>query len=71
MNILTRKSLILGGLGAVFLALYPLLPGLDAMLFKATKASIGAELVSMNPVRDTLEDFFLAHVQQGPRRAFD
>jgi ABC-2 type transport system ATP-binding protein len=37
----------------------------------ALAASIGAELVSMNPVRDTLEDFFLAHVQQGPRRAFD
>jgi ABC-2 type transport system ATP-binding protein len=37
----------------------------------ALATSIGAELVSMNPVRDTLEDFFLAHVQQGPRRAFD
>jgi ABC-2 type transport system ATP-binding protein len=37
----------------------------------ALATSVGAELVSMNPVRDTLEDFFLAHVQQGPRRAFD
>ena len=37
----------------------------------ALATSAGAELVSMNPVRDTLEDFFLAHVQQGPRRAFD
>jgi ABC-2 type transport system ATP-binding protein len=37
----------------------------------ALATSIGAELVSMNPVRDTLEDFFLAQVQQGPRRAFD
>jgi ABC-2 type transport system ATP-binding protein len=37
----------------------------------ALATSIGAELVSMNPVRDTLEDFFLAHVQHGPRRAFD
>jgi ABC-2 type transport system ATP-binding protein len=37
----------------------------------ALATSIGAELVSMNPVRDTLEDFFLAHVQQGPRRAVD
>jgi ABC-2 type transport system ATP-binding protein len=32
--------------------------------------SIGAELVSINPVRDTLEDFFLAHVQQTPGRSF-
>jgi ABC-2 type transport system ATP-binding protein len=37
----------------------------------AVATSVGAELVSMNPVRDTLEDFFLAHVQQGPQRAFD
>ena len=37
----------------------------------ALATSIGAELVSMNPIRDTLEDFFLAQVQQGPRRAFD
>jgi ABC-2 type transport system ATP-binding protein len=37
----------------------------------ALATSVGAELVSMNPVRDTLEDFFLAHVQQSPRRAFD
>ena len=37
----------------------------------ALAASVGAELVSMNPVRDTLEDFFLAHVQQGPPRAVD
>ena len=31
----------------------------------------GAELVSMNPVRDTLEDFFLAQVQQSATRSFD
>jgi ABC-2 type transport system ATP-binding protein len=40
----------------------------EAMAFAK---SIGAEVVSINPVRDTLEDFFLAHVQQGPRRSFD
>ena len=33
--------------------------------------SLGAQLVSVNPVRDTLEDFFLARVQQGPQRSFD
>jgi len=37
----------------------------------ALATSVGAELVSMNPVRDTLEDFFLAHVQQTPARSFD
>ena len=37
----------------------------------ALAKSIGAELVAINPVRDTLEDFFMAHVQQGPRRSFD
>ena len=37
----------------------------------AFATSVGAQLVSINPVRDTLEDFFLAHVQQGPRRTFD
>jgi ABC-2 type transport system ATP-binding protein len=37
----------------------------------AMVTSIGAELVSMNPVRDTLEDFFLAHVQQSGARSFD
>jgi len=37
----------------------------------ALATSVGAELVSMNPVRDTLEDFFLAHVRQGSRRSFD
>ena len=31
----------------------------------------GAELVSINPLRDTLEDFFLARVQQSARRSFD
>jgi ABC-2 type transport system ATP-binding protein len=30
-----------------------------------------AELVSVNPIRDTLEDFFLAQVQQTGRRSFD
>jgi ABC-2 type transport system ATP-binding protein len=29
----------------------------------------GARLLSLNPVRDTLEDFFLAHVRQQERRA--
>jgi len=37
----------------------------------ALATSIGAELVSMNPIRDTLEDFFLSQVQQGSRRVFD
>jgi ABC-2 type transport system ATP-binding protein len=37
----------------------------------ALARSIGAVLVSINPVRDTLEDFFLAHVQQSPGRSFD
>ena len=36
-------------------------------LAKATNA----ELVSINPVRDTLEDFFLAHVQKSAGRRFD
>jgi ABC-2 type transport system ATP-binding protein len=31
----------------------------------------GAELVSINPLRDTLEDFFLAHVQKSAARSFD
>ncbi len=31
----------------------------------------GAELVSINPLRDTLEDFFLARVQQSAGRSFD
>ena len=31
----------------------------------------GAELVSLNPLRDTLEDFFLARVQQSAPRSFD
>ncbi|HVG71801.1 MAG TPA: ABC transporter ATP-binding protein [Vicinamibacterales bacterium] len=30
-----------------------------------------AELVSVNPIRDTLEDFFLARVQKSAGRAFD
>jgi ABC-2 type transport system ATP-binding protein len=33
--------------------------------------SAGAELVSINPLRDTLEDFFLAHVQKSAVRSFD
>ena len=37
----------------------------------ALATSVGAQLVSINPVRDTLEDFFLAHVQQGAQRSFD
>jgi hypothetical protein len=31
----------------------------------------GAELVSVNPIRDTLEDFFLAQVEQSAGRSFD
>ena len=30
-----------------------------------------AELVSLNPLRDTLEDFFLARVQQSAPRSVD
>jgi ABC-2 type transport system ATP-binding protein len=37
----------------------------------ALARSVGAELVSINPVRDTLEDFFLAQVQHGAKRGFD
>jgi ABC-2 type transport system ATP-binding protein len=37
----------------------------DAVAFAK---SAGAELVSINPVRDTLEDFFLAHVQKSAGR---
>ena len=40
----------------------------DAVAFAK---SAGAELVSINPVRDTLEDFFLAHVQKSARRSVD
>ena len=31
----------------------------------------GADVISMNPVRDTLEDFFLAQVRQSAARSFD
>jgi ABC-2 type transport system ATP-binding protein len=37
----------------------------------ALAKSANAELVSINPVRDTLEDFFLAHVQKSAGRSFD
>ena len=37
----------------------------------ALAKSANAELVSINPVRDTLEDFFLAHVQKSTGRSFD
>ena len=37
----------------------------------ALAKSANAELVSVNPVRDTLEDFFLAHVQKNAGRSFD
>ena len=33
--------------------------------------AVQAELVSLNPLRDTLEDFFLARVQQSAPRSFD
>ena len=38
----------------------------DAVIAEARVA--GGELVSLNPVRDTLEDFFVAQVQQAGRR---
>ena len=37
----------------------------------ALAKAANAELVSINPVRDTLEDFFLAHVQKSAGRTFD
>jgi len=37
----------------------------------ALAKAANAELVSINPVRDTLEDFFLAHVQKSAGRSFD
>ena len=37
----------------------------------ARVAAAGGQLVSLNPVRDTLEDFFLAQVERSGTRAFD
>ena len=37
----------------------------------ALAKAVNAELVSINPVRDTLEDFFLAQVQKSAGRSFD
>ena len=37
----------------------------------ALAKAANAELVSINPVRDTLEDFFVAHVQKSAGRSFD
>jgi ABC-2 type transport system ATP-binding protein len=37
----------------------------------ARLAAQGGHLVSLNPLRDTLEDFFVAQVRQAERRAFD
>ena len=37
----------------------------------ALAKSANAELVSVNPIRDTLEDFFLARVQKSAGRSFD
>jgi ABC-2 type transport system ATP-binding protein len=37
----------------------------------ARAQAAGAQLVSVNPVRDTLEDFFLAQIRQTRRQAFD
>jgi len=54
--------------GRYYLVLPASLSAEDAVaLVRAT----GSELVSINPVRDTLEDFFLAQVQQSARRSFD
>jgi len=39
---------------------------LDAVM--AQVAGAGAQLLSLNPVRDTLEDYFVAHVQQQRRQ---
>ena len=40
----------------------------DAVAFAR---SVGAELVSINPVRDTLEDYFIEQVRHSPVRSFD
>jgi hypothetical protein len=37
----------------------------------ARAQAAGAQLVSVNPIRDTLEDFFVAQVRQSQGRAFD
>jgi ABC-2 type transport system ATP-binding protein len=37
----------------------------------ARLAAQGGRLISLNPLRDTLEDFFVAQVRQAERRAFD
>jgi ABC-2 type transport system ATP-binding protein len=41
----------------------------DEAIARAT--AVGGRLVSLNPLRDTLEDFFVAQVRQAERRAFD
>jgi len=46
-------------------------PELSSAEAVALVRATGGELVSINPVRDTLEDFFLAQVQQSARRTFD
>ena len=46
-------------------------PELSSSEAVALVRAAGGELVSINPVRDTLEDFFLAQVQHSARRAFD
>jgi ABC-2 type transport system ATP-binding protein len=54
--------------GRYHVVLPPAISAEDAVaLVRTTRA----ELVSINPVRDTLEDFFLAQVQQSARRSFD
>jgi ABC-2 type transport system ATP-binding protein len=54
--------------GRYHVVLPPTLSSDDAV---ALVRGTGAEIVSMNPVRDTLEDFFLARVQQSAGRSFD
>jgi hypothetical protein len=36
----------------------------------ARAAAAGANLVSLNPIRDTLEDFFVEQVRQSRGRSF-
>jgi ABC-2 type transport system ATP-binding protein len=52
--------------GGRYHAVLPLAMSPDEVIAEARAA--GGELVSLNPIRDTLEDFFVAQVQQAGRR---
>ena len=67
---LTRRgaTATLIGDGRYHVVLPPALSSEEAL---AAARAAGGELVSMNPVRDTLEDFFLAQVKQSEARSFD